>query len=396
MKVRDLLSINKESRRLKVIAGEKGLDREIFDIDVLEIPDGVYWTRENEFIITTGYFFRDSPIDLVKLIEIQNKKNVAGMGIKLGRFIDELPVEVIKKADECNFPLVNIPIDMGYGDLIWPVISYILGETRYEDYLLSNFKRDLNKTTNEKYYLNNLILMLNNYLESDIYILEKENLNLLANLSSDKDYINIKKLIQKNSFLANKKKIESINDENAIRIYKIFHHGIIYGYFGIVSNEFNEEKSRLEKLILKEIYTHVIIHILSYSKNKLEYTKSIEEFFIKLLNNKYNNIKMHLKEDAKFLGLNYYDKRIVLSLKIEKLSEILSKRELTEYIKRIFNNKIKDLYVIDNINNIVVIFTVEQFIKKELISLSKNIISKINLKHPDLKIKIGISKECGS
>ncbi|MDW7668945.1 MAG: PucR family transcriptional regulator ligand-binding domain-containing protein, partial [Bacillota bacterium] len=329
MKVKELLAINKEFRRLKVLAGKEGLDREVYDIDVLEIPDGVYWTRENEFNITTGYFFRNSPVDLVKLIEIQNKNNAAGMGIKLGRFIDELPDEVIQKANECKFPLISIPVDMGYGDLIWPVISYILGETRYEEYLLSNFKRELNKTTSEKYYLNNLILMLNYYLDSDVYILEKENLSLLASFSSDKDYNKIKNIIQSNSYLINKKKIKISNDENVIRIYKIFHHGITYGYFGIISKKFNEENSRLEVLILKEIYTHIIIHILSYSKNKLEYTKSIEEFFIKLLNNKYFNIKMHLKEDAKFLGLNYYDKRIVLSLKIEKIIERLNKKELT-------------------------------------------------------------------
>ncbi|MDW7669945.1 MAG: helix-turn-helix domain-containing protein, partial [Bacillota bacterium] len=71
-------------------------------------------------------------------------------------------------------------------------------------------------------------------------------------------------------------------------------------------------------------------------------------------------------------------------------------KELTQYISRIFNSKIKDLYVIDNINNIVVIFTIEEFNKQEIMNLSKNIISKITLKYPRLKIKIGISKECAS
>lgn len=396
MKVRDLLSINKEFKRFKVLAGEKGLDREIFDIDVLEVPDGVYWARENEFSITTGYFFRNSPKDIVRLIEVQNKNKAAGMGIKLGRFIDELPDEVIQKANECNFPLISFPVDMGYGDLIWPVISYILGETRYEEYIISNFRRELNNTTSKKYYLNNLILMLNNYLDSDIYVLEKEKLKLIASLPNDRDYNTIKELIQQNSYLDNKRKLEVKVNEKIIRIYKIFHHGITFGYFGIMSEDFDSEKSNLEMLILKEIYTHVVIHILSYSKNQLEYTKSIEEFFIKLVNNKYKDKKMNLKEDAKLLGLNYYDKRVVISLKSKHLGDSTNKKELSKYINRIFDNTLKNLYVVDNINNIILIFTVNEFSKKNLVELSKNIICKIKIKYPELDIKLGISKECGS
>jgi hypothetical protein len=312
MKIRDLLSMNKDFKRFKIIAGKEGLDRDIKDIDVLEIPDGVYWTKENEFNITTGYFFKDSPKDLVKLIEIQNDKKAAGMGIKLGRFIDTIPETAIKKANECKFPLILIPVDMGYSEIIWPVISYILGEIRYEDYLISEFKRELKNKTSNKYYLDDLIIMLTNYLNSDIYVLEKEKLTLISSNPNKKNYKKISLLIKNNSYLKKKKDIIIKEEDENIRIYKIHHHEITYGYLCLISNEFSPEKLKLEKLILKEIYTHIIIHILSFSKNKLESTKSIEEFFIKLLNNKYNAIDMHLKEDANFLRLNYIYYLIIL------------------------------------------------------------------------------------
>lgn len=56
MKVREIFHLNSNFKSLKLLAGQNGLNKEIKDIEVVEIPDGVYWVNKGDLVITTGYF----------------------------------------------------------------------------------------------------------------------------------------------------------------------------------------------------------------------------------------------------------------------------------------------------------------------------------------------------
>jgi purine catabolism regulator len=45
----------------KVISGEKGLDRVVRYIDIMEVPDVTGWLREGELLLTTAYSIRHEP-----------------------------------------------------------------------------------------------------------------------------------------------------------------------------------------------------------------------------------------------------------------------------------------------------------------------------------------------
>lgn len=396
MKVKDLFNINKEFSKFEILAGAEGLDRKITDIDVFEVPDGIYWTDEGEFNITTGYYYKDNPDDLIKVIEIQNEKKAAGIGIKLGRFINKIPKKVLDRANELDFPVISIPVNLGYGDIIWPVVSLLLGENSYDEYIINKFKKELHSTTKEKYYLNNMILLLNNYLNSDIYVIEKDHFNLIKSLPTEKDYSIIKDIFFKNNYLEKDRMLVKKINNKYYRVYKIFHHGHIYGYFGIVSDQYNEKKAALEMNFLKEIYAHIIIHILSYSKNKLEYIKSIDELFLKLIQGNYTGEEISLREETKLLGVDYYQDRIIFSIVQKSKINRHIKKELTLYLSRIFSNKIKDLYIVDEIDNIVMIMSPINMSKDNLDLIANEVINKIKLKYNKENFTIGISKECSS
>ncbi|MCG8482904.1 MAG: PucR family transcriptional regulator ligand-binding domain-containing protein [Clostridia bacterium] len=396
MKIRDLFLINKDFARIQILAGEKGLDREVKDIDIFEVPDGIYWTEEGELSITTGFYYKDNPEDLMKVIDVQHEKKAAGMGIKLGRFINEIPKSVIDRANELDFPVLNIPVNIGYSDIIWTVVSLLLGENSYEDYMMSKFKKELYYTINEKYYLNNLVLLLNNYLNSDVYVIEKDQFNLIKSLPSEKDYPLFKDLILENDLLKDKNVIVEKRDNKYFRIYKIFHHGVIYGYFGIVSDDFDDQKASLEMKFLKEIYTHIVIYILNYSKSILEYIKSADELFLKLIHGSYEGEETSLKEDAKLLGVDYYQRRIIFSLVYKNKMTNNIKKEMANYLRRIFANQIKDLYLVEEIERIVLIMSLSNLSRDSVEKTAQDILDKILLSYPHDRIKIGISKECSS
>ena len=56
MKVRDLFDLNAEVfKEFRLLTGSGGLDNEIKDVVIMEVPDGIYWINPDNFIITTGY-----------------------------------------------------------------------------------------------------------------------------------------------------------------------------------------------------------------------------------------------------------------------------------------------------------------------------------------------------
>jgi hypothetical protein len=75
----------------RLLAGAAGLDRVVERLNVMEVPDVVPWTAPNELLLTTGYPLRDDPEQLVPLIGELDRVGLAGLGVKVGRFLAEVP-----------------------------------------------------------------------------------------------------------------------------------------------------------------------------------------------------------------------------------------------------------------------------------------------------------------
>lgn len=110
----------------KVIAGEKGIHREVSSVSVMDAPDIYNWLSGGEFLITTGYIMKDHPLQIKDLIIKINESGAAALGIKLNRFIKNLPKEVIDTANELNFPIISIPIEFSFVDVINPVLYEVI------------------------------------------------------------------------------------------------------------------------------------------------------------------------------------------------------------------------------------------------------------------------------
>lgn len=109
-----------------VLAGQKGLDRKIEYIDVLEVPDAENWLAPHEFLLTTAFAFKSNERGLKRLIEIGAERNVAGFGIKLGRFIDTLYASTLETADSYSIPLISLPLSVSYKQIIKDVMCEII------------------------------------------------------------------------------------------------------------------------------------------------------------------------------------------------------------------------------------------------------------------------------
>jgi len=125
--VKEALSLGVVNR-LNVVGGREGLGRVIKLVNVIEVPDIVDWVREGEFLLTTGYSFREYPDLMEKLLPRLDEKGAAGLAIKPKRFIREIPEELIRCANEQNIPLLEVPFDLSFSEIIAPILGVIINK----------------------------------------------------------------------------------------------------------------------------------------------------------------------------------------------------------------------------------------------------------------------------
>ncbi|WP_034271237.1 PucR family transcriptional regulator [Haloechinothrix halophila] len=114
-----------------VLAGANSMDRVVAGLNVMEVPDIVAWVKPDELLLTTGFpLVSSTPSDhsartsaLVQLVRDLDKRGLAGLAIKFGRYLHELPAEVITVADELGFPLLRLPDGVAFDDVLKEVYT---------------------------------------------------------------------------------------------------------------------------------------------------------------------------------------------------------------------------------------------------------------------------------
>jgi len=122
------LLTNDVLKEAKVLAGISGVSRRVTNVNVMEVPDIIDWVSSGEFLITTAYSIKDNINILLELIPKLNEKGIAGIGIKVGRYIKELPQSVIDLADELNFPIVQVPFNVSHTNVISIILDLVIEE----------------------------------------------------------------------------------------------------------------------------------------------------------------------------------------------------------------------------------------------------------------------------
>ncbi|MGI8333938.1 PucR family transcriptional regulator [Actinomadura scrupuli] len=110
----------------RLIGGVTGLGRIVQRLNVMEVPDILAWVKPHELLLTTGYPLRNTPQSLGRLVADLDERGLAALGVKLGRYLDDLPAEMIEQADRLGFPLILLPDDVGFDDILNQVLTDIL------------------------------------------------------------------------------------------------------------------------------------------------------------------------------------------------------------------------------------------------------------------------------
>jgi len=116
-------------KNYKVLAGYGGLNNHIQGVAVLDAPDGFNWTEGREFVITSGYVFKQDCELIKNYIKTEKFSKISGMGVKFDRYIDKFPDEIIKAFNEHNIPLISIPMEHSWMNIMNSLNVLVMNKT---------------------------------------------------------------------------------------------------------------------------------------------------------------------------------------------------------------------------------------------------------------------------
>lgn len=123
--VRDALGLEPLTRA-HVLAGRQGLDREIKTVTIMDTPDIKNWVKGGELVLTNVFVIKDDTRAQVELVRDLFEHGVAALGVKLKRFVDELPQEMLDLATDLGFPIIEMPVDVAWIEVLNPVLTEVL------------------------------------------------------------------------------------------------------------------------------------------------------------------------------------------------------------------------------------------------------------------------------
>ncbi|WP_285767760.1 PucR family transcriptional regulator [Peribacillus sp. SI8-4] len=170
-KVEDLFIVD-VFREAKMIAGHDGLKRKVGSIEISETPDAINFLAENSLLLTTGYAFKDDPHALCNLISQINELPCAGIAIKLKRFIDKIPPDVIELADSLEFPIIQIPETLTLGAVAHQLSSFIWDNQIEELFYAMHIHKEFTNMMIKGYSLSSLIENLGSLLKCPVLLID--------------------------------------------------------------------------------------------------------------------------------------------------------------------------------------------------------------------------------
>lgn len=336
--VKDLFEI-KAIDGLKIVAGEKGINNEITIVNIIENPDAFDWLSPNELLLSTGYIFKDNEELQNRIIQELSEINCAGLVVKMKRYFDKLPQNMIDKANELGLPLLELPFEYTLSRVISIINEKASG--RYD--LLNRKTLDIHnlffRITLEGGGIERILSMLSETINNPIIFVNKDwklvdftehidnkvplsyCLNLIKNRPAfPKDFIDS---IPKN-ISEMKKSIKRIyyleSMEINCRILPVAAASSIYGY--IVVWQSVSELTEFDYIILEQASTNIALERIKAKEIEEVKLKIRQDFFDDLLTGKITSSEtIQTLSEMHGLNSNYMYYCIVINIESEEFEQ---------------------------------------------------------------------------
>lgn len=160
------------------ITGNKSGLNEITCVNIMDNPDTIRWFKGGELVLSTGYLMKEDSTLRKNLIRELHAKGCAGLGIKLKRYFDVLPDEMIEQANELNFPIIQIPYESTMAEISKLIYNNIFQTEMSEQEKITQMYRDLNSMVMREHGLSDTLKTIINWVKYPV-ILTNNKLELI-------------------------------------------------------------------------------------------------------------------------------------------------------------------------------------------------------------------------
>lgn len=395
-------------KKYHLIAGHQGLTNEIQAVSLFDAPDGYKWVKGNEFMLSSGYLFRDDVEYFETVVKALSKQKSSCLAIKIDRYLGKIPQSVIDLCNKLKLPLISVPKDVAWIDIINAVNSVVMN--RYITHIIDKKNADKLVLRSDNFHnkIEKTIICLSEELKYPITVvdvLEKYIFNYPKKQTFLNDDISIGKE-DKFSFnyqrevlcdKLNIHRITNIEDEDkcSFVIIPILIKGVIVSK--VILWEHRNKVDYYDIFVLRLSYTLLLEYYEQiYLMNSFE--RSFYDGLIKnLINNEFDSKESLIKAVNKIqdFKLNIENKFICICIKQEKgNSTFYNDREKISTNFLLNLSKDKSIFGILDDNTIVLLYDVEEYktdivkkVKRDFDGIFKHI--KDNFAHRNIKLGIG-------
>lgn len=353
-------------KNAKVIAGHKGMNKEVSSVTVAEVPDASDWLKGGEMVVTTGYFIKDNEDFQKKWINALIKNGASALAIKTDRFMGKIPEQMIEIANQNSFCLIELPLDITWPAILQSVFNLINHENSVAIKRTEEIHKKLTKTVFEGqglYFIAKILAQL----VDNIIIVEDAVLDNLAiashnnnseaveeflnyrlsteykkGFNSTEYYMSVFKNANRKPFALDFKDFNDVYTGLSQTTIPVATDGTVYGFISLV--EFNKKANKIDMIALEHGATTVALEIMK-EKVAIETEKRANRNFLDdLLEGristtatkveKYKHIKFDVTNPAiaVFVEINKIDSEPIFD--INKSSYRKSKKKVLDIIKR--------------------------------------------------------------
>jgi purine catabolism regulator len=337
----------------RLVAGEGGLNKSVRSISVMEVEDfASFVNEENLFILTTFSFAKRDPVIMFNTFKELADRSICGICIKINRYVDAIPQEILTLANERNIPVFETDEHILFSQLILMVTTQLI-----------NAQYDTINALNQQYELMNGALLRGEHIRFFIHYIGKQlkaNCHCFSNdgrqigqylnhQSTNMNYF-YKIITSMNDVIANAGQPiidDYYSDENNYYyIFPCITNNNIIGYFIVEKMASFTER---DVLLLKQVNNYITIKLI---ENSIIETESASAKIYMINRIFYDNAisKSQINEYIKIVGIEQKKNFVILLLEAdEKLDSMklffIKKRILNFFVKHSVNEiLIEDIY----------------------------------------------------
>lgn len=112
----------------EVVAGAQNLENTVKGVTIMEAPDIVDWLAGGELLLTSLYSTQGGKVNYKEFIQKLAAKGICALVIKVRRFVDYIPPEILQTAEEVGLPIIELEGSVRFVDVMYPVMEMLFNK----------------------------------------------------------------------------------------------------------------------------------------------------------------------------------------------------------------------------------------------------------------------------